>query len=343
MENSKIEWTDNTENIIRIKGSRAFYCTKVSPGCKNCYAETMSKRLAGIGHDAVTYEYKVSRNTPELELREDVMRGWAQRKHPKKLFVSSMTDVFGEFVPDIWVYKILDAMIAASLQTFQVLTKRATRMKELVNAYCERKVITHLPDNIWLIVSVEDQHYANERIPELLKTNCSIRGLSIEPLLGPVDLTKISLDTPVPTNINCLTGDEFHFMEFRMRHIDWVITGGESGHGARPMHPDWVREIRDNCREYGTAFFFKQWGEWVPIEESAQPPFFNYQNGTVADGHELLSIEEMENSKRWDPGWWCIEESEEPCLFERVGKKKAGNLLDGVTYEAFPIKKQGQS
>ncbi len=316
MKNSKIEWTDNTENIIRIKGSRAYYCTKVSPGCKNCYAETMSRRLAAMGHDAVTYEYKVMKEPPALELRRDILADWAKRKHSQKLFVSSMTDVFGEFVPDEWVFEMLDAMIEATLQTFQVLTKRAGRMRELVNAYCDREGFAQLPAHIWLMVSVENQQYADERIPELLATQCSVRGLSVEPLLGSVDLM-ISNGGAMP-------------------EIDWVIVGGESGYGARPIHPEWVRGLRDQCKENDIAFFFKQWGEWVPWEEDAQPPFFNSQDGRCMDGHLLPSAEEFEGSKKWNDGMDYIQAAATPCLFERVGKSKAGNELDGVVYQEFP-------
>lgn len=326
MKNSKIAWTDDTENIIRIKGTKAFYCTKVSPGCKNCYAEVMSQRIAAMCHDENIWKYKVYEYPPELELRRDIMKGWSQRKNSKKLFVSSMTDVFGEFVPEEWVYEILDAMIAAPKQTFQVLTKRAERMRVSVNQFCIDRKIIKLPENIWLVVSVEDQEWATKRLPELLQTNCSVRGLSCEPLLGNVNLGLAGTAPKLWGYGYVPVGSLLH----------WVIIGGESGRNARPMHPDWARNILNECKEADVAVFFKQWGNWLPWENDAQAPFLRSQNGKLADGHGMPSLDEMENSKRWDPGWWCVYEKKDMCIFENVGKDKSGDKIDDVQYFEFP-------
>lgn len=143
----------------------------------------------------------------------------------------------------------------------------------------------------------------------------AVKFLSCEPLLERVDLTKY------------LSG------------IHQVIAGGESGPDSRPMHPDWPRLLRDQCKEHGAAFFFKQWGDWAPLELTAQPPFYRWHDGTEIDGHALPSPDDMEDSKNWDNGMWCIAEGEEPCIFKRLGKTKNTKMLDGVLWHELPKKR----
>lgn len=297
MQNSKIEWTDNTWNPIRIEGSRSFYCVKVSPGCENCYAERMAKRLAAMGGDASFTPYKATKWMPPLELNEKILDKWKKLQKPQRHFVSSMTDVFGEFVPIDWIYKILDAMVVAHKQHFQVLTKRAQRMRTVVDSYCTARGYDELPGNIMMMVSVEDQRRAEERIVYLVGTKCKLRGLSCEPLLGPVHLGE------------------------HLKSIDWVIVGGESGPGARPMHPDWVRAIQQRCSEVGVPFFFKQWGEWLPWED-AEGDYLS-QNG------QLLCLFEAMGINGWDKDW------ADGCHYQKVGKHAAGRKLDGIEYSEF--------
>ena len=331
MHRTDIEWTDYTSNPLRVENSQAFYCVKVSPGCKNCYAEVMSKRLAAIaasrGSTVPFAPYKVMAEPPRIELRREILAGWA-RKKPGKIFVSSMTDVFGEFVPGQWIFEILDAMCAAKQQIFQVLTKRAERMHGLVNSYCQHRGIRELPEHIWLGVSVEDQERADERIPWLLSANCAVRFLSCEPLLGIVNLMEVKLPPAykvglvAPAYINCLTSmDDEHFYNHHQK-IDWVIVGGESGHKARPMHPDWVRLLRTQCAQHETAFFFKQWGEWMPVNRP-----FEHQD-------DVQPLAKNEQCLNLDGGAGFIEF--DVYRMRKVGKHKAGNLLDGVVYNEFP-------
>ena len=214
---SAIEWTDATWNPVTG-------CTKISPGCKNCYAETFAERFRGVpGHP-----YEQGFDLRLWPQRLDAPRAW---RTPRMIFVNSMSDLFHEEVPDHYIESVFHVMADVPRHTFQVLTKRAERMADWLR---HRREFWFLP-NVWLGVSVEDRRYGVPRIAHLRAVHATIRFLSVEPLLEDVGL----LD---------LTG------------IGWVIVGGESGHGARPMRPEWVVSVRDQCLEAGVPFFFKQWG-----------------------------------------------------------------------------------
>lgn len=228
-----IQWTDVTDNPIVVKGG-GWYCRKISPGCANCYAEGLNQN-SFFGGNHLAY----SGAAPELELKQDLLASWARMRSPKKHFVSSMTDVFGEFVPDDMIFDILDAMKAAPKQTFQVLTKRASRMSNLTRNWLKSRGMGHVPSNVWLGVSVEDQQRADERIPWLLTTPCEVRFLSCEPLLGGIDL---------------------HHMLYGNPSVSWVIVGGESGIRARDCDLDWIDSIVEQCKQAGVSVFVKQLG-----------------------------------------------------------------------------------
>ena len=212
-ESSAIEWTDSTWNPVTG-------CTKVSPGCKHCYAETFAERWRGIPEHPYEqgFDLRLWPKRLELPLR------W---RKPRTIFVNSMSDLFHDGVPDAYVKEVFDVMERAHWHTFQVLTKRADRLATMAPALT-------WPENVWMGVSVESAEYA-WRADRLRRVPAAVRFLSVEPLLGGVgklDLTR----------------------------IDWVIVGGESGPGAREMRPEWVREIRDHCLDSRVPFFFKQWG-----------------------------------------------------------------------------------
>jgi protein gp37 len=214
---TKIEWTDESWNPVTG-------CVKVSPGCKHCYAERFAERFRDTpGHPFVTGFTPTLR--PE---RLDQPFRW---RTPRMVFVNSMSDLFGEFVPDAFIDRVFDVMRRSPQHTFQVLTKRADRMK----AWAQANPWLRRTSNIWLGVSVEDQKHGLRRVEALRGTPAAVRFLSVEPLLEALP----SLD---------LTG------------IQWVIVGGESGPGARQMDAAWVRQIRDRCRRARIPFFFKQWG-----------------------------------------------------------------------------------
>lgn len=210
---SKIEWTESTWNPVTG-------CTKVSPGCLNCYAERMAKRLQAMGQPNYRYGFSPAIHSQAVMLPLTL-------KKPQMIFVNSMSDLFHEKVPSVFIVKIVKVMESAFWHTFQVLTKRADRLLEM-------DALVEWPDNVWLGVSVENKDYKN-RIALLKKTSAKVKFLSCEPLLGP--LGKLDL-----------------------KGIDWVIVGGESGPGSRPIEASWVKEIRDQCIRTKTPFFFKQWG-----------------------------------------------------------------------------------
>ena len=211
--NSSIEWTESTWNPVTG-------CTKISPGCKHCYAERMSKRLKAMGQQNYVNGFALTVHDHALELP-------LRWKSPQIIFVNSMSDLFHKDVPSDFILNIFDVMNHADWHTYQVLTKRSDRLRQLG---------ARLPwsPHIWMGVSVETEKYQT-RIDDLRKTNACVKFLSLEPLLGPLP-------------------------NLELEGIDWVITGGESGPGARAVDPDWVRKIRDQCEKADVPFFFKQWG-----------------------------------------------------------------------------------
>lgn len=210
---SRIEWTDSTWNPVTG-------CSKVSQGCKNCYAERMAKRLQAMG----SKRYK---GGFELTLHEDLVDAPLRWKKPRMVFVNSMSDLFHEKIPFEFIEKVFSTMVRAEQHTFQILTKRSSRLLEVSQRL-------PWPKNVWMGVSIENESVL-QRVIELRRTPAQVKFLSCEPLLG--TLRSLQLDG-----------------------IDWVIVGGESGPRARPMNVEWVYQIHDRCREFNVPFFFKQWG-----------------------------------------------------------------------------------
>ncbi len=258
-----IQWTDVTDNIIVAKGG-GWWCRKISPGCAHCYAAALNQNDF-FGGNHLPY----SGEPPELVLREEILAGWKSQRKAKRHFVASMTDVFGEWVPQVWVFQFMDAMAAAPLQTFQVLTKRAEVMHKQVNAWLIARGLERVPVNIWLGVSVENQEMADLRVPKLLNVP-AVRFLSVEPLLGKVNLSEYLsyIDRagcglehdPLAATFLQQAADEGRASCPRL--IDWVIVGGESGPMSRACNVEWIRSIVKQCK-FGagdTACFVKQLG-----------------------------------------------------------------------------------
>lgn len=212
-QNSAIEWTETTWNPLTG-------CTKISPGCKHCYAERMSLRLQAMGQANYANGFK-------LTLHEQMLEVPLRWKKPRFVFVNSMSDLFHQEVPEEFIQRVFGVMRRASWHVFQVLTKRSDRLVKLSSEI-------DWPGNVWMGVSVEQSDYTF-RIDHLRQTKAKVRFLSLEPLLGPLE-------------------------SLNLERIHWVIAGGESGPGARPMEEAWVTEIRDQCLEAEVPFFFKQWG-----------------------------------------------------------------------------------
>ena len=210
---SSIEWTEMTWNPVTG-------CTKVSPGCKHCYAERFAKRLQAMGMERYA-------NGFELTLHDDALELPLRWRMPRVVFVNSMSDLFHEDVPVEFIQRVFEVMERCPQHVFQVLTKRSERLLKLRESL-------PWPANVWMGVSVESPDYT-WRINDLRETPAAVRFLSLEPLLSPI-------------------------ADLQLERIHWVIVGGESGPGARPMRVEWVRELRDQCQAEGVDFFFKQWG-----------------------------------------------------------------------------------
>jgi protein gp37 len=274
---SKIEWTDKTWNP-------ATGCTPVSPGCANCYAAMMARRLQAMGQAKYRDGFKVTLHPDELEKPLH----W---KKPQKIFVCSMGDLFHEDVSDEVLFKIFTTMANAQWchgHRFLVLTKRPLRMKDFIEkvrlSLEEQRKPTANPDgsqsiqmtfqfplnNIWLGVTVCNQEEADEKIPVLLDIPATLRFVSIEPMLGEIDLTHVErMPDPSPRPSESITLNTLipgcGWSDEEDTRLNWVIVGGETGANARPMNPDWARAIRDQCRAAGTPFFFKKMSGRQPI------------------------------------------------------------------------------
>ncbi len=324
MSKTSIEWTEQTWNPI-------VGCSIVSPGCTNCYAMKMAARIEAMGNQPryAGTTRKVNGNaiwTGKLaQAPESALLAPLRRKKPTTYFVNSMGDLFHEDCPDEWIDRVFAVMALSPQHTFQVLTKRAARMRD----YCLTLGRHHEVDrvslamkqihaeydlggsgafytlgtigwhfkNVWLGVSTERQQEADERIPLLLETPAAVRFISAEPLLGHIALHALNLATPTPSNalrgVRCVPDDsDDGYHNEPTAKLDWVIVGGESGLGARPMNPEWALSLRDHCTASGVPFFFKQWGAFVPETRGR---------------------------------------------YRKVSKKSAGRLLDGIEHNAMPV------
>lgn len=291
MTSTRIEWADEVWNPVTG-------CSKVSQGCKNCYAE----RIAG--------RFWKDRKFSDVQFHEDRLDAPSHWKKPRRVFVNSMSDLFHEKLNFSEILTVFYRMGIYDRHIYLVLTKRPQRMLEFFD-YWKEHIDWCLANgnpffkpplrNIWLGVSVEDQKAADERIPLLLQTPAAVRFVSCEPLLGAVDLSGYLTGLYILGERPELTINE--------PSLNWVICGGESGPGARPMHPDWARSLRDQCQAAQVPFFFKQWGEWAPdcLCDTKKP---------------------HPETPRPHPGLIG-------CMF-RCGKKAAGRLLDGREWNEYP-------
>ena len=338
---TKIEWTEQSWNPI-------VGCTIATPGCTNCYAMRTAHRLGSMKKMQQYHGLTKLVNgnpvwTGKIGTSQKALMQPLHRKKPTTYFVNSMGDLFHEDVLDAMIDYVFAVMALCPQHTFQVLTKRSKRMRSYLGEDRRRswfeidrcaqeisKRISHVPlpsyrptglPNVWLGVSVEDQRRADERIPELLNTPAAMRFVSAEPLLSDVDfnIREGSTTWRALSGVYNLVNYANHTQEIRKGNkIDWVICGGESGPGARPMHPDWARSLRDQCQAAQVPFFFKQWGEFAPEDAITDPSLLD-----LSGCPSLLD--------------------KPPHIFKdgtniyRVGKKPAGRLLDGREWNEVPI------
>jgi len=304
-----IEWTEATWNPVTG-------CSKVSQGCKHCYAEREWPRLSAPRPKPNIYTGRAFTDVMCHPEKLGIPLRWTK---PRMIFVNSMSDLFHESVPDEFILHVFHIM-AAGRHTFQVLTKRPERMMQFLNNYQHLRS-RPLP-NVWLGVSVEDQATADERIPLLLQTPAAVRWISAEPLLGPINFDsdlRDGLHALGCGDKDCSCGD---------RGIDWLVVGGESGPQARPMHPDWVRSLRDQCQSAGVPFFFKQWGEWVGSDNAVAINWPLLHREMKAAGKVHIWPAYM--AKPAGPPHFGMNFS------LRVGKKDACSLLDGCEWKEYP-------
>lgn len=338
MKNSKIEWTNNTWNPLRG-------CSRVSEGCRNCYAEQVAGRFSGEGQPyegLITKTAKGATWNGQIKLVPEKLEEPLRWTKAGKIFVNSMSDLFHENVPDEYIDQVFAVMALAPRHTFQVLTKRPERMRAYLEMDNRAEAIgwaetdiyeargrlpigayhgpTHrkLPlSNVWLGVSVENQESADERIPLLLQTPSAVRWISAEPLLGPIDISAW-IDPDYFTGC----------ADDGIKGLHWVVVGGESGRNARPMHPDWARSLRDQCEDANVPFLFKQWGEYVSVYDRQK------------DGPDWRRCGEVAASN--EPGRWLNVagghgfHGDSVHFVKKIGKKTAGRVLDGRTWDEYP-------
>lgn len=312
MSQTKIEWADAVWNPVTG-------CTPVSEGCANCYARRFAQRMRGrFGYPKDDpFRVKLHRRRLEEPLR------W---RKPMRIFVCSMGDLFHPDVPADFICHVYHVMKEAKQHTFIVLTKRPERIVPVL--YWEKGGFylgggDYIP-NVWHLTSVENQEAANRRIPALLELRKAsngwpVLGVSVEPMLGPVDLLGPTLCAyPYKSRCNPAGCEDWgmcrgeELKQSWLYHLNWVIVGGETGPNARPIHPDWVRSLRDHCQAAGVPFFFKQWGEWQFTK--------------------LTEPLDVRNKETGDFETWPAGKE----VFRRVGRKVAGRLLDGRVWDEYP-------
>lgn len=308
-ENTKIEWTDHTFNPW-------IGCTKVGPGCDHCYAENLMDTRMGVASwrpGAERVRTKEANWKMPLRWNAQADAFMAQHGRRQRVFCASLADVFDNAVDPQWRADLFELIAATPNLDWLLLTKRIGNVGNMLPVPSDFD--RHFP-NVWIGATIVNQAEADRDIPKLLAVPARVRFLSMEPLLGPVNLHAWL----------CTHGDtakpEQHMGSWctpRNDSVSWVIVGGESGPGARPMHPDWARSLRDQCEDAGVPFLFKQWGEWMPTIHEGDTVKLVFEKG-APHGPDQPAFHD------WPDGQGVA----------RVGKKAAGRLLDGRTWDGFP-------
>lgn len=325
-QNTAIEWADHTFNPW-------VGCTKVSPaGCKNCYAEQWANR----------YGRDFAQRTRTSEPNWSQPRKWNrqadafQAKHGRRqrVFCASLADVFDNQVPAEWRDDLFQLVEQTPHLDWLLLTKRIGNVGNMLPVPFD---FDRLYPNVWVGATICDQAEADRDIPKLLEVPARVRFLSIEPMLGDIRLGMCLQRSPSQAFLDGrATADMPAWTRIGSAAIDWVICGGESGRNARPMHPDWVRSLRDECTAAGVPFHFKQWGEWLPWSQFSDADVDDAPEQTRFQTRELMEGDwrDVGRPDVWDSKDGLIDDLQ--CV-GRVGKKAAGRLLDGVLHSGFPV------
>jgi len=301
MADTKIQWATKVWNPVTG-------CTPISTGCQNCYAKRMANRLRGRYGYPEDEPFRVTIHPEKL----DEPLKW---RKPQRIFVNSMSDLFHHYVPDNFICDIFARMKFAKQHTFLILTKRPEIMRDFFKAWDSKN--WPLP-NVWLGVTAENQEMADLRIPILLQIPAAIRFVSIEPMLGPIDLSQWF---PWDSFRKSLPGWKRN-PDYK-QGLHWIICGGESGPKVRPMHPDWVRSIRDQCQTADVPFFFKSWGEWAYNRQPNKNDLLDARKELIVPFHGEVTT-------------GLLKYGDDAAVMRRVGKKIAGDLLDEKQYHEFP-------
>nr|WP_047169428.1 phage Gp37/Gp68 family protein [Sphingomonas sp. Y57] len=295
-ENTKIEWAHHTFNPW-------IGCMKVGPGCDHCYAETLATARLGVAWGPGAPRRRTAESTWKQPLRWNARAAKLGVRY--RVFCSSLADVFDNEVDPDWRSDLFELIDRTPHLDWLLLTKRIGNAARMLHDDWEREAF---PSNVWLGATIVNQAEADRDIPKLLATPAAKRFLSMEPLLGPVQIAEY-MPNPLWNDIP----------SWQQPELDWVIVGGESGPGARPMHPDWARSLRHQCAVAGVPFLFKQWGEWFPY-------------GHIDASGCINTVDKGERPGKWHR--WPIERGD---LFSvNLGKKAAGRLLDGVQHDGVP-------
>lgn len=358
---TRIEWADMTWSPI-------IGCDRVSPGCDHCYAIRTARIRSANPHPKIRAAFAgtVHRRptddtldwTGQVNLIEDRLTDPMAQAKPLKIFVNSLSDLFHKDVPTDYIAQVFAVMALTPRHTYQVLTKRPARMGAVLDnpafhlavlAWTARlqddkhpmptwnpgnRTLKAWPlPNVWLGVSVEDQHWANIRIPALLQTPAAVRFISAEPLLGPVDLTRVAYTAGGGTHLDVVHGRHGipGVWTGPAMRLDWVIAGGESGPKARPPHPRWFQDLRDQCASAGVPYHFKQWGDWAQHRDVPDE-----LRRSAWDEKRVRYVHPADGRTQGHGDWNGHDHEEGWAAMQRIGKKAAGRTLDGRTHDEFP-------
>jgi protein gp37 len=357
---SKIEWTDTTWNVTSG-------CNKCSPGCANCYALRDTWRMLGNPNPKISSRYLGTvekifgsgelRWTGRINLHQDKLQDPLQWRKPRMIFVDSMSDLFHPDVPFSFVDEVMEVIRGCRQHIFQIVTKRADRMYHYFNngnTWHGRSLVGELP-NMWLLTTVTNQEEAERNINLLLYIPAAVRGVSVEPMLEGIDLNRDTGGTlwiggqrgcqgthshTRPHDDGSPGNRPHHHHDNRcLKGLDWVICGGETGKNARPMHPQWVRDLRDQCKVARVPFFFKSWGEWLPASQMSSQGIDSdslYYPAPKSDPEGIQKCKVPNGVLQLDGSFPDFKFPSGAMHMFHVGKAAAGYLIDGEEWRQFP-------